>query len=657
MNIKSKDFSLFIYRYWHTKSTFLYVFLVIFTTTGIGQNTIPLKHKRDVIINGQKYTENFAYTIKGKDTIPQGLYELTKIFSTDSTDIIKSIFAQGNMRNGSPHDNWQIRLGNYSPDEAKRLKDFQISYSIKGDEIIATGVYDLGNKVGIWRICEVLIQDGLIVDTLFVAEVEYVNNAIINKISISKNDQVLDGQINSQKFLDGQWQLKSASHYEMWELRDGLLSSIEVNEPQGTNYYDLTKHLSTVKYSFETHKFNARFLRLLKYIVEKNYPEIATEDLTFFSKNILLEFPEKITPVNHVFSLVNDSEVPTDFLLKIPIINIEPKDSSNIKSLIQQMEVTHTVIEDIKNDVQIKALSERVAKLNEYNNIIDKIYQNYMDPIIGLIQDFDNDVLKYFFTPDYLTKVYQKRDTLDYELLGLSKSYVLRNTFPMDSIVTIESLTTVAKSLELEYLDIKKEIIATIKSLEKKESLVALESALMQEYETLVQKLDEVDGDDLNEIAGFYVYNEVKSFLESVMSDYLSLKDEDKKLEQVQVLLECVEDIGFLVNRLGNIPEDFDTIDRLYINIVFNPYTFTNMDERINPGIYNAFQYTLLPALLGKIKSMECKNVSYHRGEYDILLQGMVDLLKTNNKKVERYVKRTRDPQKIVSLLGINIEY
>ncbi len=630
----------------------------LFSDTAISQSELPLIHKREYIAKGENYIEKFNYIINGKDTVPNGAYQLSKISNIDTTLNVLSIKIDGHQKNGHFHDFFKIRVGQYSPDVVLNLDEFNLNYSAKGEEKTAHGLYESGKKVGLWHIYQFSIKNAQVEDTLFAAQVGYNSNVWDNKISLNKNGQVLKAQINPFNYLDGEWhQKKSKSQYEYGVFESGFLTQLEVNSTEGKQSYDFTQHLNSVNYSFETHNFDKKYLDLLQYILTQNYAKLALDKLNFFNNNILLEYPTILEPINPILGLINDNGFPSQFLVKIPVVTLSKKDSIDIKNLSQQIEKTKSALDEIKKNIQIKALSEKIIKLNEYNIIIDRITELFFNPIDKIVDDFNQDVLKYFFTPKYLNDVYRVKDTIQYDFLEIVKTYTLQNKLSRESTINIDTLTNVMKAIEKEYQTIKQLMFTTIESLERQESLLALEAVLIQDYESIMQRLNDTTTDQVNEMAGFYVYNEIKSFLETRMTKYLSWTDEDKKLTEIPILLECIEDVGFLLNRLDELPLDVQTIDQLYINVVFNPYTFTNMEERINPGIYDAFQYTLLPSLLGKLKSLECENISFHRSEYDILFQGMVDLLKTNNKKVERYVKRTRDPQKIVNLLGIKIAY
>lgn len=608
--------------------------------------------------SGVSYNLVYNYTLKGRDTLANGNYHISKTQELKNSADILVIDISGQMKNGFPQNNWRLRLGTFKPNTITKVQDYNLAYSTRGTEVLAQGPYEVGKKTGPWTLNQLKIDNSVIVDTLFSCLINYDVSTFNPLLKIKKQKIELQGIVNDELFLSGIWhQTTEQVLKEKWYFENQCLKTIELFDTLSINPIEFFDNRPTDTLNYEIHELSEDYLQLMRFILSHTYDGVETQNIKFFEDNLLLQYHQKVGQINPLFQLIQDQPLPENFKIKIPVYPISTKDSMTFEKLSTQIKKVHKALDDIQNDIQIKALKDKMIKLTEYTTLMDSLRQKWINPLDTLLEYQNKGKLKYFNLSEFIHQHIKIEDSLDFKVWDLSHNYTLKSTLPKDTIYTLETLLSWGQVLEKEVLEIKNKMLDLIKSLEKKESLMALESALMEQYEELKQQLNAVNNDDINELAGFYVYDEILAFLEQGVREFLSLEDEDQKLSRINTLSECFEDIGFLILRIEEIPQDFMIIDKLYINTIFNPYTFTNMEERRNPGIYSAFQYTLLPALFGKLRHLDCAKISTHRKDYDILFQGMVDLLNTPNKKVERYVKRTREPQKIVDLLGIKIDY
>lgn len=630
------------------------VFFLLLPLLVLSQNTFSKKYS----YQGDIYQINYEYIIKAKDTLPHGNYHLTTSKENERTKEIIFLDISGKMIEGQPHDNWRFRKGSLNPAGIQEIKDYAMSYNVKGTEMVASGVYTKGKKSGLWQVNEYSIENSKITDTLFTATLQFENNQFTNQLTIKDKKNKLECFFDETLFPIGIWKDTTwTGKKESWKFDNNSLVSINsTTKNESTTIHYINPNNNNLP-SFEEINFSQNYIKLMDLISTQIGGDRIIKEGAFFNDNLLLKYETILNQINPLFSFINDVELPQNFKVQIPNYNLNQQDSLLLSQLSVQTKKLYDIIGSINNDLQIKSLKDKVTKLGEYHIILDTLTQKWVNPIDSLLKFHKTDLLKYFYVPKYLKRVYKRADDVNYVMLSIQNKYKTKNKLPNDENVTLSTLIALAKSLELEFLDIKSEMLATIKTLEKKESLVALEFALVKEYEELQGLIENINNDEINEIAGFYVHTKVKEFLENSLTYYLAIDDEDKKLEEVQLMHECYQELRFLILRIEEIPQDFVTIDNLYIKSIFNPYTFTNMDERISPAIFSAFQYTLLPSLMGKIKFMDCTNIRAHRREYDILFQGMVDWLKVKNKRTERYVKRLRDPQKIAQYLDIEIVY
>jgi hypothetical protein len=81
------------------------------------------------------------------------------------------------------------------------------------------------------------------------------------------------------------------------------------------------------------------------------------------------------------------------------------------------------------------------------------------------------------------------------------------------------------------------------------------------------------------------------------------------------------------------------------------------MDEIVKEPIYRSYTRVIMPALFNNLKEMRPEKVQSYAKNFEILFEGMIEILKTDTRKVERKIKRVSDAQKAAGILNFNLEF
>ncbi|MGB3617145.1 MAG: hypothetical protein WBA12_03445, partial [Catalinimonas sp.] len=120
------------------------------------------------------------------------------------------------------------------------------------------------------------------------------------------------------------------------------------------------------------------------------------------------------------------------------------------------------------------------------------------------------------------------------------------------------------------------------------------------------------------------------------------------------VLLECLDEMNGLIAALAALPARTDTIRTAYKDEVFNPFTFTVMEEDVKPRLVQTYEQTLLPYLLGRVREeMSCDEARGVRTTLAAVHRRMLALRDENTTKIERKLRRSRDAREVLQLLGV----
>lgn len=613
-----------------------------------------------VQMNGSDYHLKFEYILKGGDTLYHGTYHLNNVQEENRYSRIRNLDIQGFMSEGKPNRIWKFRLGYFEPDRFKSLDSRDLTFSSKGKEMILNGGFEKGKKTGQWTIQEKQILNSEEDQTLFEADFGYSSGGFDGKLELKSEGCKMKATFDEALYPTGIWEIDYENGIkEKLHFNDRILTAVEMaklNEPALLTIFDHTNIPQNTEYKELT--FGQDYLHLLSFIIAKMSKNGDSTFLQFSKTNPLTDYVTKTRTLSPLVNVVTKEKLPEDFRIKLPVFKLTEAEKTGIERLQSESYKLTSIYEEIRSNIQFRAFRDRSLPIKEKLFIVDKIYHQCMHPVSTLLELHHNESLQYFQISTLLKSKANDCDSIFYEFDGRKSTYRFKSIIISDDTLSqLDRLIVFVNNIGLEMKAIEADISKMIQKIENEESWVVLEAAFREILHETKERVSAVDYSQVNEIAGFYVKDQYMNFLQSLEDESIEAGKSVQKLIQIKKLSNCLEDFIKLINRIDKIPDDFKIIDRLYTRTVFNPYTFTNMDERIHSGIFDAFQYSLLPALMGKLKVLSCRNISDHTGQYDILFQGMVDLLKSNNRKTERSVRQTREPQKIANILGIKIDF
>lgn len=144
---------------------------------------------------------------------------------------------------------------------------------------------------------------------------------------------------------------------------------------------------------------------------------------------------------------------------------------------------------------------------------------------------------------------------------------------------------------------------------------------------------DSLVGAFQNELAGFNLTESINHFISSQLMHYARIIDAEEKATKIPFLFDCLEEVEQLIYYLERVPSLYFTVKDAYTNEVFNPYTFTNMEEVSKPNLFKSFNKVILPALFNNLNQLSCDKVELYKNNFSIAFNGMIALLQKDTQK------------------------
>jgi L-fucose mutarotase/ribose pyranase (RbsD/FucU family) len=302
-------------------------------------------------------------------------------------------------------------------------------------------------------------------------------------------------------------------------------------------------------------------------------------------------------------------------------------------------------------------------KVAELKNVLEDINNFFLHPTKEILSLYDKGQLK-FFERDHLVQykinlVNKSAINQIFKTDSLSKNYELRSNLNFLSNQTnLSKLSKFMAVLENELNLIEENLKEYLQEMKEEEKLVELEKAMLAKYERTKYLADSLITGEHDNFAGINVADAIINFADAELSTYSNLPSAEEKTQAIESLINCFSRTEELIYTINKAPESIYKINDAYTKEVFNPYTFTNMEEKSKPSIYKAFNKFLLPGIFQNMQHLTCDNMNAFQANFKILYEEMIDLLnEENTNRMERKVKRAKTPAKASEILEMELSF
>ncbi|GAA5029714.1 hypothetical protein GCM10011506_18250 [Marivirga lumbricoides] len=642
------------------KAVFLFLAVLMGSVSAVAQKNFQY----DSIYNTSKVSYNtyFEYYLKKSDTIFHGPFTLheehTKADSTYSF-----VEKKGQYIHDVPDQKWKMLLGEFKLTEEGNYNKYGYTFKVNGEETELNGSFEKGKKNGLWELYQKKIVKSEIQDTLLFATLSYSDDTPVGTIKFGTTNTFAVGNLNNSGFPIEKWSLYSqnssgkSSLIEEWVFNNMRL--VQLNMMKGNN---------EITFEIEP-KFNNDFL-IEDISITKDYLEIISLQSSLNNpKQHDLYNPQQLNELLSLvinkfddFSSVSQSRLASHLNInikaKIKASPLEKVEIENIEEVSILYKETNSLLNRILNNPTIAKANKFSEEVLLLKNALRMIQEDYLQPIKGILTLHDKSRLKYFNRELLLQNWLQLPDENIVQNVSWKDTTYTSYTFnePYDKeIHNFKDVAELTESIlnEVNYINLQfQEYISEYK---QEKRLVALESKLNQTYEHVDSLIDSLIHIQHESLAGFNVQSQLLNFTEELLYEYNELETNEKK-KAVDPLIDCFEKLEKLILAIQHSPQKTATIRGSYTKQTFNPYTFTNMEERIKPEIFRVFNNILLPAIFEELKEINCDNIERSTLNFQNLFDKIMALLDERTDSIERQLKRVKQPQKANEILATGLK-
>lgn len=660
---------------YYAKSFFVFtaccicLFLVFPTSTFSQQNFTTVKEGKFQLTRNLSGSANYSYFIDKSKRIYQGsfYFNSSKTDSSESNSV-NGIELSGFYKEGLKNDNWivsQMQLHNDGDGIAVRDPKYAIVNTSSGIDFNIQAKFDKGQAKGKWSAGKFKIDKGVVMDTLFFAEANFVKNQFVGALVSSNEEYEVSGQLTENGFFTGVWTFKFKGNkiIEKRQFEEGVLIKhfvVSDGKELNLNHYGLDLSFDSENEDWDTLLLNEDYLSILKYVKaaeindNKSLSEIVEKSNDFLLKSI--------TSFNGFdFSIWNNTEGSDDLIfpkIKVRKFPYEDDEKSKIEIANEKLSSCESIIEDYLSDPQVSISKYSIENVSLYYSAY-QIYQVELAKLRRLWNVLSSESAQYLNKTEFIPVVFSGTvfpAIVNYTFNDEVKSKEIN--FPQSLSIQEISIENLVKHIfEIDScLQNKSSIISPIlKDSKKRAEIADNEEVLVLKKDSIVK----VFGDFYNSISfntyhARYAENVIK-YVEDEFKKYAQ-KPVEERIVEIESKLACFQGFIDFYDFLDAFPKKINEIELLYTRTVWNPFTFTDMDEIVKERVYNAYDKIIIPYLLNELEGSEsCSKIDKRMRDFSIVFNRMNVLRNEDTQVLESRLKRMTNAEDVLRAFELNV--
>jgi hypothetical protein len=653
---------------WNNKYYLTLLFVLSFGCIGNAQLQ-PYYYEGIREAKGIPLVEQYEFIIRGKDTIPEGTYALKKSVFLDGVLNEYDFFSvEGFNKMGQKVGKWRIREGALRPAGIGTIDQYLYTFKVEGRENVFKGDFQNGVKNGEWLVYQWDIANSEIQDTLLEANVTYIQDVLQGNTYLRKGDIAMYFDITSSGEISGIWNImrlgedSEVIEEENWYFEQGFLTRKEYKKDKETHVLHLDNNFSEFS-SSEWIEFGDDFFRTihLKKELEIEFGNQSfPSQLTIKGVENFHYFEDILRQGDFVMGLIEGIPFSRSLKTKIKKNIFSQQDSLYLREMQSLIQDLDSSLVRFYEDKAVQLAKNSLQPAQECIAILETLRDERGGQVDDFLSAYSSGLLEKLNVEYFVRQVISFDRTLLYRHSEEDKD--LRE-YTLSTLSELESGNTFAQLVEhCQHLIMEAEILidsvqTIITKIQKEESIVLMEESLRDLHAYWVEKTNYLEDNEIESIAKFDVGEKIKDYLDQQLEDYFKILNLEKRVETINYYKDCIAKVEPLISHLSSLVLNTHAIEDAYISQVFNPYTFTNMEDIAKPAIYNAYQDLLLPSILGNLHDLRCDNLESTAFNFTILFKSMQDFLIQETSKKERKLRKVKEPIKAAEILGITLDY
>ena len=600
-------------------------------------------------------TATYAYRTDGPDTLLTDTFRLQGVNPAALLDGSDSYFSvNGAFADGVATGNWTFAFGDYALAGSAEVVDYRYRVEVNGSHHTARGQLSAGRYDGAWVQETQRIVRSEPTDRSFRSEITFAAGVPRESFQLEREGATLLGRFKRDGLAHDAWTYYAdLATQESWTFRDGRLVQIVRS---GEEQADTLPVLEAFETNTRTVNLDGAYFEFLTYWLRINGYD--TAPATGPVAQLLTQNAAQYARIDRFLSELGNETAPVTFGVEVPDLPLTPEEAAQLDALVTELNRIDTVILRLADNSAFTMLETADPEIVYLRTVLREIGSGYLASVRELATAHAAGVLAYLPRRQVYRSLWPSgaaTATIQPTREGTESlpAFTGPDAGPFNireqGLVAIMDLTAYAgRSVD----SIRTILNTKLDTRERRQVITALDDQLMYDF-TLLDSL--INAQD-KRVAKDYGLDNIRSTARRALRQYAEDDDLTFKQDRARELNRCIEALDALTLALTKLPERTATIEELYTDQVWNNFTATVMEERLQKRVTEAYE-KLIPYFQKQVrKELNCATARQLTAELNGLHKRMLALRGTDTDDLEDELKRTDDPRRLLDLLGVTLQ-
>lgn len=647
-----------------------FVFLLCLFTLCHGDFIAQTEPDRELQIGPFLGRASMRVEVGQADSLRNGPFQFRATQNTDS--LLLGCQLDGFYLQGALDGPWKVRISSFEAGNKPQVADYRIELPANGKSKFLQADFKNNKAHGPWRFVEEGVVEGARGDSLHSIQLSFENGQAAKSFSAWWPDTQISGAFDEEHRLHGTWRFaytqNGESYLEQRNYDQGMLLAVSI-EAGGE------------KWELEIQE--ALGAELSEEVLDQTVIEERTLDADGLALPMLaaasngnygsaygpwLEVAERLhQDLDEAFeTLVQPDDwdlwgaLTSGCMIQRPIVRMRvfpfsESERSRLQKARQQLDEVFAESQRIFNDplLEVTTLANEVqaadaallelltVKLRQADGFI-RYYEHPGMQWIDRERVLADRLPEIDFPKELRYRFQQESRTKEIDLEGLPREDLASFFQGLDK--TCERFFTTAKRIAENIADYRKESQLA----EREEELIALKDSIEGLFSgSLKEKLYNSWHKRYQRMVTQAANEQLEAFL------LLPLDERKIAIEETEQCLQALRDFHFVCSQ---VPQRVKNLDEAYSRTVWNPYTYTDMTERVKERVYRAYEQVLLPAVAAQFdEEINCATLAEDMLDFQLLYRRMLDLREVDTKELEKQLRRKTEVDELLELFDLKL--
>ena len=608
----------------------------------------------DLNLNSFSGVGNYQYVISQQDT----LYDGSFIFQNSNLEALiekkdSSFVFKGNFNLGVPNGEWKFQFGEFTSSKQSKLVDNEYRVLINGIQDEAIGKLTNGKPNGAWSYITNEIDASKIKKTLFKSSFIFDNGIPQQNFQIENEAYTLVGRVLRTGIAHDEWSLYTTNNIddnESWFFKDGVLEKIRFNIKNETK--DVLIFSDNESQNFKTIRLDQNYLKLLNITANLKGTSLSSKS----GIHSLLDKNEKhYQKLSSIFNSLGSKNFLPQLKVKVPYYSIENNEVKLLEQITSDYRVSDAIRNKLLNNSHLNIVKRSDSDVNFKYELIKVISTDFLAPLEQIVHLKNTETIAYVDLDSFIKTLWSNgmpsKEITVTDSLNANQSFSLPNKVAYNfSGNNLNALAQLGEYVKLSLQQIQESLADRLTNEERLQMLNALEKDLITSNnvlkELIKESIDNLPKKHQNSL------QKIQALAEQSLKAYALIENPEEKFSYGKARKTCLSQLTALANTIINLSDKTKEITALYTDAIWNPFMATVMNEEVKKRITTAYTKTLIPHFITEINtSLSCENAVTLSNQITHTNSRMVELREEDTKKLERKLRKEKDPREIMKLL------